>query len=118
MNQLIFLLGIIFSFSSVESHAQKSEKNEKIKSEYPSEWLYNQRAYPSGKIDREAIREATAITIAAKNQNKNLNATWQLEGPVNIGGRITDIAISPENDDHFYIGTSVGGVFKTTDRGQ
>ncbi len=96
-----------------------AQSESKVKHEYPSEWMYNQRAYPTGTINKAAIKNATKQVIEAKNKNVNkLNGSWEQKGPLNIGGRITDIAISPDNDNHFYIGTSVGGVFKTTDRGQ
>ncbi len=38
-------------------------------------------------------------------------------GPVNIGGRITDVALNPTNQNIIYVGTSVGGVFKSSDGG-
>lgn len=38
-------------------------------------------------------------------------------GPVIMGGRVTDIAVHPENKKVFYIGFGSGGVFKTTNSG-
>ncbi len=85
--------------------------------EYPNEWQYNQRAYPNNFINQKAIKRGLAQTKEIFSR-KNNTGNWLNKGPINIGGRITDIAISPVNDDHFYIATPVGGVFKTIDRGQ
>jgi hypothetical protein len=43
--------------------------------------------------------------------------TWQLRGPVNVGGRVTDVVGDPANASKFYVGAASGGVWKTTDGG-
>lgn len=83
---------------------------------YPNEHFYNQRAYPDNFINREVIKRTT-LEVREKMTAKASPGTWNLEGPINIGGRITDLAISPANDDHFYLCTAVGGVFRSYDRG-
>jgi photosystem II stability/assembly factor-like uncharacterized protein len=40
-----------------------------------------------------------------------------LLGPVNIGGRITDIEIPISDTETYYVGAASGGIFKTTDGG-
>ncbi len=93
----------------------------KERPEYPNEWMYNQRAYPNNYINKKAMQNAMAQTKAIKAQRRSQNAAsedWELIGPLNTGGRITDIAISPDSNDVFYACTAVGGVFRTQDRGQ
>lgn len=90
----------------------------KPKQDYPGEYMYNQRAFPENYINKSAIAEAIIQTRTAKNQKLPNTGSWTLEGPINIGGRITDIAISPIDENVFYIGTAVGGIFKTVDKGQ
>ena len=87
---------------------------------YPNEWIMNQRIYPNQDLDYKYIRKTRkqAKNLLVSNASRSVQPEWQLVGPQNIGGRITDIAISPDNDDHFYIGTSVGGLFRTLDRGE
>ncbi len=46
---------------------------------------------------------------------KNLKA--RSIGPAVMGGRVSDIAISPHNPFVFYVGLAHGGVFKTNDNG-
>jgi len=47
---------------------------------------------------------------------KNLKA--RSIGPAVMGGRVSDIAISPYNPFVFYVGLGHGGVFKTNDKGE
>ena len=86
--------------------------------EYPNEWMYNQRAYPNNFINAEAIKNAIEQSLnIIKNRQGQGTGDWELEGPINTGGRITDVAISPDNDDILYVSTATGGIFKTTNRG-
>lgn len=84
---------------------------------YPGEWFYNERAYPDGFINRSAIEEAETIVQTRKAQRQG-GGSWVLAGPRNTGGRITDIAIDPTDDNTVYAAAATGGIFKTTDRGQ
>lgn len=112
-NILIVVSVFVFFFSCKQS----SDKDLKKANTYPSEWMYNQRAYPNNYFNKKAIKKGIR-QIKELKANKSSNSTnWELKGPINIGGRITDIAISPVNNNHFYISTAVGGVFKTTDKG-
>jgi len=46
------------------------------------------------------------------------SVTWKQRGPTNIGGRITDIAVDPVNDNVVYAGAAEGGVFRSMNGGQ
>jgi photosystem II stability/assembly factor-like uncharacterized protein len=56
------------------------------------------------------VRATSSLTAGAE-------ATWELEGPTNIGGRLTDLAIDPDDPDTVYVAAATGGVWKTTDGG-
>ncbi len=117
----VAVLGLtIISFLIPSTEEKTSELQKKSdRPLYPNEWMYNQRAYPDNYINKDAIRNATIQSRAIKaSRDSNLNEDWSLVGPLNTGGRVTDIAISPDNNDHFYITTAVGGVFRTTDKGE
>ncbi|MEA2517859.1 MAG: hypothetical protein QOG16_1697, partial [Actinomycetota bacterium] len=45
------------------------------------------------------------------------SAKWTHMGPVNVGGRVTDIAVDPTTADVVYTATAGGGVWKSTDGG-
>lgn len=115
----ILSLGVLALFVFLSEKDTAPKENAELAKLYPHEWMYNQRAYPNNFINKNAMK-------AALLQSKDILASrpeasggdWNLIGPLNTGGRITDVAISPESDDVLYVGAAVGGVFKTTDRGQ
>lgn len=112
------LLSGIFLFFFNEAETRPTKKVSQLFKEYPNEWMYLQRAYPDNIINQEAMNRAVQqIRDIQKNRRVVQQGNWELEGPVNIGGRITDVAISPDSDDHLFIATAAGGVFRTTDRG-
>ncbi|MFI0408276.1 WD40/YVTN/BNR-like repeat-containing protein [Actinomadura sp. 3N508] len=65
-----------------------------------------------GLPERALVRASEA---AAK--GPRLPVEWRSEGPANIGGRVTGIAVDPNRRDTVYIGAASGGVWKSTDRG-
>ena len=42
---------------------------------------------------------------------------WRPIGPTAMGGRIVDLAVNPENPNHFFLATASGGLFKTINGG-
>lgn len=82
----------------------------------PGDWFFRQRAYPSGKIDRQPLlrtrqaRRTRIKTIRSANY-------WQPAGPTNIPGRITDLAMHPDRPNHLYAAAASGGIWHSTDLG-
>ncbi len=88
------------------------------KMEYPAEWMYNQRAYPNNYINKEAYKEAIVQSRQIQaNRLPEVAGQWSFVGPLNTGGRITDVAIAPDNDNHLYVATATGGIFRSYDLG-
>ena len=103
----------------------------------PNPWFFAERAYPSGRIPPRALVRARAQAEAlaehrfmtrgpsAKPSQTGSGAStgassapaWIPRGPTNIGGRITDLAVHPQNGDIVYAGAAEGGVFRTGDGG-
>lgn len=106
--QFVFISGIL-----IISNFQ----NEKI--EYkPIDWFYQQRSYPAGKINKEAFREAVSQAKEKRADKSRLLGEWQFAGPLNIGGRLTDVEINPVDENEIWIGAASGGVFKSSDAGE
>ncbi len=95
----------------------ENAKKEVGKTEYPAEWMYNQRAYPNNFINKKAIEEALVQSRLILTNRPEETGIWQFVGPLNTGGRITDVAISPIDDDHLYVATATGGMFRSYDKG-
>lgn len=96
---------------------QRRDLPEDSKDESPGEWMFNQRAFPYGKINQKAVAEAIRVNEEAHLQRRSLDEPWVNSGPVNVGGRITSIALHPTNQNIIYAGASVGGVWKSSDGG-
>ena len=114
MKQL-FLLVISFCVFSCNVPSEESKSWSPTKEEYPHDFMFMQRAYPTGKIKTEAYKEA----IQWKRQQSRTGGEdfWEFVGPINIGGRITDIEIPINDEQTYYVGAASGGIFKTTDAG-
>lgn len=90
----------------------------------PNEWLYGQRAYPSGVMDYRARDEAVAAARALRDAARFAPSpvaggdfAWTALGPVNVGGRITDIVADPAEFNTVYAGAASGGIWKSSDGG-
>ena len=87
-----------------------------------NDYFYLQRVSRDGRIDVQARSRALAharLIRARMIAMSGLDAagTWQLRGPLNVGGRVADIAGDPVDANKFYVGAASGGVWKTTDGG-
>ena len=112
---LIFSLLSLFFIGCQKSENNKIlEKNNKT----PHDLMFMQRAYPSGEILTDAYAKAIVWKKQRLQQKRQSQVPlWELVGPTNIGGRISDIEIPVDQALTYYIGTASGGIFKTTDGG-
>ena len=97
----------------------KKEKSADADEKKPNEWFYSQRAFPfqeiNYKVYREALNQAKEMKAAYKTREQRVS--WEFAGPVNIGGRISAVAIDPTQINTFYVGAASGGIFKTENGG-
>ena len=87
----------------------------------PSDWFYNQRAYPLDSISPQKVfqaRQETKNLQQKTSRGKFSQLEWESLGPTNIPGRITAFVVHPSNTSIIYAGSATGGVFKSTDKGQ
>jgi len=82
----------------------------------PNDWMAMQRMYPYGELqtDHYLAARRQAVKMHAQSSQK---LEWELAGPTNIGGRITDIEVVPDDLNTMYIGAATGGIYKTTTGG-
>jgi photosystem II stability/assembly factor-like uncharacterized protein len=109
----LFVISLILGFIFFSNQPIKQ-----LDEEYPSDWFFMQRAYPFGQVPLEKYYEAIDQTkrIKALSRSSTTNP-WVLLGPTNIGGRVSDIEMSPTSFDTIYAGIASGGVFKSIDGG-
>ena len=107
----LLIIGLLLQLS----YKTTQKKRQDIK-EIPNDFLFMQRAYPTGIIKTDALKDAIIWKEKAKNKEVN-SIFWEFVGPTNIGGRITDIEIPSNAADTYYVGAASGGIFKTIDAG-
>jgi len=91
----------------------------------PNDWFYRQRAYPDREFSTQAYLRATeearadrAVLLGGPGAPGNRGgAVWEAVGPVNIGGRVTAVAVHPSEPNRIYAGIAAGGVFRSADGG-
>jgi photosystem II stability/assembly factor-like uncharacterized protein len=106
--QLLSVCGLIYLLKH-----QKNEDDFK-----PIDWFYQQRAYPSGKLNRDAFKESIQQSLILKSNKYRSLGNWEFSGPLNIGGRLTDVEINHGNENEIWIAAASGGVFKSVDAGE
>ncbi len=88
--------------------------------EKPNEWFFMQRAFPYEKINHDAylnaLSQAKQMRIEA--EANRASGMWEFAGPVNIGGRITDVEMHHSDLNTIYLGAASGGIFKSEDKGE
>lgn len=87
------------------------------KEEAPNDWFFRQRAYPYSEINYAARTAAWQQSQLFRKANAIRGEGWLFEGPLNIGGRISAIAMPASSVTTIYAGAASGGIFKTTDAG-
>ncbi len=110
------LLSILISFLYF-NHFTHPIKNENDAAE-PSEWMMTQRLFPYMQADPDVYSQALKQVKAMKSSlKKSDELSWTFAGPVNVGGRITDVEYDPLHPRYVYCSAATGGVFKSSDFG-
>ncbi len=120
MKRSILLLVSIFLLvvATHQLYYSSSDKTEMAK-EKPNEWFYSQRAFPFEQINQQAYLHALKQAQILKQEAKASRNTgqWEFAGPINTGGRLSDVEMHASDLQTIYIGAASGGVFKSTDAG-
>ncbi len=115
MSRILIFFVFIIAFLGCAEKSQ-NDKTTLSQEKHPHDFMFMQRAFPTGEIKADAYSKA----IAWKKQNaqrSNSNAIWEFTGPLNVGGRITDIEIPSNQPETYYVGAASGGIFKTINSG-
>jgi photosystem II stability/assembly factor-like uncharacterized protein len=104
-----------------DADALGSEEDENARYNYELMMLQDPA---TGKIpahirERELAFAATLPTDAMPSARTTaLSLTWQQRGPWNVGGRTRAVAIDVTNDNIIVAGSTAGGMWRSTDKGQ
>lgn len=95
-------------------------KSENKNHNFPNDWFFRQRAFPYGEINQQAYVSALkkAKEMSELSKMRGNESQWEFAGPINIGGRISDVEMDPSDINTIYLGAAAGGVFKSEDKGE
>ena len=112
---LLFLI-ILFVYLALYKNVRKNDLSSEPP---PNDWFVAQRIFPQGKINYEFYHTAIAEALQKKQAYKMFSSgpEWQFAGPDNLGGRVSDVEMDPENDQIMYAAGASGGIFKSSDGG-
>ena len=96
---------------------QKEDVIVQAEEKSPFDLMFMQRAYPSGELKPRAYSEAALWKEQLESSARSENSPWEFVGPVNIGGRITDIEVVAGSPDTLYVAAASGGIFRSIDGG-
>ncbi len=117
IHKILLLVAVVISIISCNNSSEKiTSENIKIEKS-PHDFMFMQRAFPTGGIKTYAYSNAVQWKKQQVNRNSNAAVVWEFAGPLNVGGRITDIEIPIDQAQTYYVGAASGGIFKTTDAG-
>lgn len=114
---LLFLFLIMPIILVVIAISYQDKKTETAVKKAPNDWFFLQRAFPYPKINYEARQLAWEQSQKIRHERVVRGEGWVFKGPLNIGGRISAVAMDPSDMQTIYAGAASGGIFKTTNTG-
>lgn len=87
----------------------------------PTDWLLVQRIFPYEKMNPEAYEATRDQMIQLRSEaakHKSSGADWEFAGPMNVGGRITDVEMHPSDLQTIYASAATGGIYRSKDQGK
>ena len=64
-----------------------------------------------------AILVFSSVAAAQDSETWFNQFSWREVGPTATGGRVTDIAVNPENAHHIFVARAAGGLWETKNNG-
>lgn len=124
MKKRFLSLSVITALALIIFAGIRHTENRKQKeSEYkPTDWLLAQHVYPYGEVDPVAYEESRQQMLQLQDELTSLKSShgevWEFAGPMNVGGRVTDIEMHPTDPNTIFACAATGGIYKSTDQGK
>ncbi len=119
----LFVISLVSLFSCQNnSVVQNSPQEEKKDKTYPYYGRALEMAFPDKELDIPAYEQGKKevqedIDLAIK-RGAGFDLPWTIQGPGNIGARVTTLGIHPEDENIMLAGFAGGGLWRTLDGGQ
>jgi len=120
---LLIVVVVVFAALTVDFNPTDIIHDTSQAAERPNDWFGRQRAYPNDTIPMDRV--TTAINTAREMRRTELAKSdgpaqprWTQVGPTNVPGRVLAVDVHPSEPNTIYIGSAMGGVHKSIDRGR
>ena len=107
---------LLLELNNTKTRQKPNQKPAKHHTPEPSDYLWAQRAFPYGSVPSEAYY-AALDQAQSPAQARGNNLLWELAGPTNVSGRITDVVMHPKDTSTIYAASASGGVWKSSNKG-
>jgi photosystem II stability/assembly factor-like uncharacterized protein len=105
---------ILFSCKNNQQHEQQSESDQTSH----SDWFSNQRIFPYAKPDYAAYKNSVQwMNTQRSAMRSSSQQSWVYAGPENLGGRLTDVEMIPNDPYTIFACGASGGIFRTNNGG-
>lgn len=114
---LIIVTGVLFLLSGRQDKPGDQDYDKLLK---PTEWFLKQRIYPHENLNPEVYEEVRQLSISQRQKASGYKSgveDWEMVGPYNVGGRITDVEMHPGDTETIYATAASGGIYKSPDKG-
>jgi len=112
IDYIALLMLVLVSCTSTKTEDRESAKS--FDDFGPADYLWERWTYPNQVFDQAYFDLVFEDVKAQMYQKGGDDVSWRVEGPLNIGGRVNCVMINPNNNLDILIGTSSGGVFRST----
>ena len=115
---IVLLAGTMFFIKGQDASSEDQDFDKRLK---PTEWFMKQRVYPNETINPDVYEEVRRQAISQRTESvryKSGQEDWELVGPFNVGGRITDVEMHHTDTETIFVAAASGGIFKSPDKGK
>ncbi len=115
---IIILTGALLIVPAKEKRTTQEDPDKMFK---PTEWFLAQRIYPHETINPEVyeeVRQEAVLQRIESSRYKSGQEDWEMVGPYNVGGRITDVEMHPTDTETIYVAAASGGIYKSLNKGK
>src|SRR5262245_57249244 len=120
---LLVLLAVSLAAPASSARRARIEEENEHRQTPTNAWFMQQRLSGTGKVPVAARERALAEAHAAAQSRaaaggvSSAPGVWTQVGPTNIGGRLTSLALDPNNSNRIWAGAAAGGVLLSSDGG-
>ncbi|MEO8088209.1 MAG: T9SS type A sorting domain-containing protein [Bacteroidota bacterium] len=115
----LLIFSLIITSCKSDKHPERDSDKEKVEAQTShSDWFSNQRIFPYTAPDYTAYKNSLQwLNTQRAAMRTSTQQSWQYAGPENLGGRVVDVEMIPNDFFTMYVCAASGGIFKSNTGG-